>query len=257
MTGNPDPLPRVRVDGDDPQAAFDGFVRRAEADRDVLGIVLMGSRGFDAYVTHRSDYDLLVIVRSELDPWRTEHGSSVETWPMTLDRFRVHGLAGPDAAWNRPAFLGVRVVLDRLEGEISRLVEQKRVLTPDESRTIAAERLDGYVNSLYRSLRNLEAGRPLEGRLDALESIGPLLDAVFAFEGRVRPFNKWLRYELGRRPLAFDDLAGLVEALSNHPTLETQRAAFRRVEIAARLAGHGPVIDSWAPDVGWLRGSGR
>jgi hypothetical protein len=81
-----------------------------------------------------------------------------------------------------------------------------------------------------------------------------MLTTVFALEGRVRPFNKWLRHELARHPLEFEDLAGLADAMAAEPTTETQRDAFRRLEIAARSAGQGPVIDSWEPDVAWLRG---
>jgi hypothetical protein len=246
--------PERAADAATSAAEFDAYVRRAEADPEVVGLVLMGSRGFDALVGDDSDYDLLVIVAGPLEPWTTEHGSSVETWPMTLERFAAQGLPGSPDAWNRPAFLGVRVVLDRTGGEIGRLVERKRVLAPDEAAAIAAASLDGYVNSLYRSLRNLEAGRDLEGRLDALESIGPLLTTAFAFEGRVRPFNKWLGVELARQPLAFGDLAAVADAIASAPTAATQRAAFRRIEAAARAAGHGAVIDGWEPDVDWLRG---
>jgi lincosamide nucleotidyltransferase A/C/D/E len=217
----------------------------------------MGSRGYGANIGEDSDYDLLVIVERDPESWRTDHGSSVETWPMTLEAFRGHGLPGDVHAWNRPAFLGVRVVLDRVDGEIGRLVDRKRTPEPEEARAIAADSLDGYINSLYRSLRNLEAGRELEGRLDALESLGPLLTATFAMEGRVRPFNKWLRHELRERPLAFGDLAGLVDEIATDPTLETQRRSFRRVEVAARFAGQGDVVDSWEPDVDWLRGRQR
>jgi hypothetical protein len=248
-----DGRPARAADAATSAAEFDAYVRRAEADAAVLGLVLMGSRGFDALVGDDSDYDLLVIVAGPLEPWTTEHGSSVETWPMTPERFAAQGLPGSPDAWNRPAFLGVRVVLDRTGGEIGRLIERKRVLAPDEAAAVAATSLDGYVNSLYRSLRNLEAGRDLEGRLDALESIGPLLTTAFAFEGRVRPFNKWLGVELARQPLAFGDLAAVADAIASAPTAATQRAAFRRIEAAARAAGHGAVIDGWEPDVDWLR----
>jgi hypothetical protein len=215
----------------------------------------MGSRGFGAHVDAGSDYDVLVIVDGDPERWRTAHGSSVETWPMSLEQFRGHGLPGDAHAWNRPAFLGTEVLLDCLDGEILRLVERKRLLEPEEAGSLAADSLDGYMNSMYRSLRNLEAGRNLEGRLDALESLGPLLTAVFAFEGRVRPFNKWLRHDLRVQPLAFGDLADLVEGIAADPTLNIQRAAFRRVEPAARVAGHGDVVDSWEPDLAWLRGA--
>ncbi len=234
------------------RGAFGRFMAEVEASPDVLGVVLMGSRGFEHFVTARSDHDAIVIVAMDPTPWRRHHGSPVETWPMTIEQFRAHGLTAE--AWNRAAFLGVKVVLDRLDGEISRLVEEKRTLRPDEAGALGANRVDGYINSLVRSLRNLEAGREIEGRLDAIESIAPLLEAVFAFEGRVRPFNKWLRYETAERPLAFGDIVGLVDQIATCPSADIQRAVFRQFEAAARQRGHGTVVDSWEPDVAWIRG---
>ena len=104
------------------RGAFGRFMVDAEASPDVLGVVLMGSRGFDHFVTARSDHDALVIVAGDPSPWQRDHGSAVETWPMTIEQFRAHALTVD--MWNRPAFLGVRVILDRLDGEIARLVEE-------------------------------------------------------------------------------------------------------------------------------------
>lgn len=41
------------------------LLREAEADPDVVGVVLGGSRGKDALVTNLSDHDVYVIVRDE------------------------------------------------------------------------------------------------------------------------------------------------------------------------------------------------
>ncbi|MBI3744959.1 MAG: hypothetical protein HY264_00235 [Chloroflexi bacterium] len=248
------PLPQRVLDPDVIAAAYEAVRKRAEADPDILGLVLMGSRGYGGYIHASSDYDMLVIVADDITPWKLEHGAAVETWPMTIDAFRGHGLPGDRDEWNRPAFLGVTVLLDRLDGEIGRLVADKRTLQPEEARAIGADSLGAYINSLYRSLRNLEAGRELEGRLDALASIDPLLTASFAFEGRVRPFNKWLRHELAARPLAFVDVARVADQLASNQGPEMQRSVFRHVEVAAHLAGHGAVVGSWEPDVEWLRG---
>ena len=196
----------------------------------------------------------MVIVEEGPGLWRTPHGSPVEIWPMDLAEFRGHALPGSVDAWNRPTFLGSRVVLDRLDGEIDRIVARKSKLDSDEAIAIAAASLGDYVNSLYRSLRGLEAGRDLEGRLDALESLSPLLTTAFALEGRVRPFNKWLRHELTVRPLRIPRLLYLVDRIAADPTVDLQRDMFRTMERAARRAGHGAVIDGWGPDVSWLRG---
>lgn len=244
----------------DPEGRYRELLERAEADPNVVGIVVFGSRGAGAFVTADSDVDAFVIVdgaESLAYPYATNHGDPVEVWPIALEKFRVHALPdGPDE-WNRPAFLTARVDFDRLDGEIGRIVERKRRLDPEEATALAGSALDDYINSLYRSLRNLEGGRLLEGRLDGLASIGPLLTTAFALEGRVRPFNKWLRYDLEAEPLLladFDGLLELVDRIAADPTTENQREAFRAIERAARATGHGAGVDSWAPDVEWLRG---
>jgi predicted nucleotidyltransferase len=248
--------------GWDPERAYAAILERARDDPSVVGVIVFGSRGAGAFVVDDSDVDAMVIVagaRSEAKRWSTEHGTEVEVWAMTLDEFRVHAMPGTPTAWNRPTFLRVRIDLDRLEGEIARIVERLRRLSPDEAAALADTALDDYINSLYRSLRNLEGGRKLEGRLDGVETIGPLLTSAFALEGRVRPFNKWLPFELAAEPLVQPDLVdllGLVERILDDPTTDRQRQAFRAVERAARAAGHGAIVDSWEPDVAWLRGDG-
>ena len=223
-------------------------------------MVVFGSRAAGPFATDRSDVDAFVIVDGSPDlarTWSTPHGSTVEIWAMTLDAFRAHALPGDGAAWNCPAFIRARVDLDQLDGEIERIVARKRRLAPDEARSTAADALDAAINAIYRALRNLEGGRHLAGRLDGLEAIGPLLTTVFALEGRVRAFNKWLAYELEREPLrtpVFEGLVAVVEGLAESPSAERLRAAFRVLEAAARAAGLGAVVDGWEPDVAWLRG---
>jgi Nucleotidyltransferase domain len=237
----------------DDLSAYEAFLRRAESDANVIGLVLYGSRGFGDYVTEESDVDVIVVVDHDPEAWRTPHGGPVETWPMTLQEFREHAMPGNRDAWNRSAFLGVRVVIDKLDGEIARIVERKRKLTDVEARAIVIASLDDYINALFRSLHNLETGRELEGRLDAMDTLPPLLTTVFALDTRLRPFNKWLRHQIHAQPLSIDGLIPLVEQLLREPTAAVQRTVFRAVETAARRAGYGAEIDSWEPDVAWLR----
>ncbi len=233
---------------------YEELLRRARADDSVLGLILAGSRGAGIFVTDRSDFDAYVILRSPAGDWQTRHGAPVEVWAMTIDEFRRHALTGAPDGWNRPTFLYVHVELDKLNGEIDRIVERKQRLTPEEIERIVPAVLDDYINSLYRSLKNLEAGRELEGRLDALESLPSLLTVAFALEGRVRPFNKYLRHELVHRPLPSVGL-DVIDRTARDCETDDQRAVFRDVERRAREAGFGSVVDGWEPDVPWLRGS--
>ena len=230
-----------------------------------MGVVVFGSRAAGPYAEEISDVDAFVVVDG--DPaaagrWQTAHGSPVEAWAMTLNEFRDHALPGSATAWNRPALIRARVDLDKLDGEIDRIVDRKRRLDPDEASALVDTALDGAINSMYRALRNLESGRSLGGRMDALrmdalECLAPLLTSVFGLEGRIRPFNKWLEFELAEEPLrtpAFGDLIERLVAFLADPAAERVRDAFRMLEGAARAAGHGAIVDTWEPDLAWLRG---
>jgi hypothetical protein len=239
-----------------PDDVFREILVRAGADPNVLGLVLFGSRGAGLFVTERSDYDAFVVLQRMDATWDTAHGEPVELVPIAADDFDAYALAGSPWAWNRPSFLRARVVLDRLDGGIARAVARKASLTEEEVAAIAPEALDGYVNSMYRSLRNAEGGRVLAARLDAAESIGPLLTCLFALDGRVRPFAKYLEVELEDRPLAVPDLPVTIAAVLGDADPGVQRRLFRAVEAVARERGMGAVIDGWEPDVPWLRGEG-
>ena len=247
------------ADAWDPLAAYASLLQRAQADDQVVGVVVFGSRAIGADLTPGSDVDCFVIVDAtadEAERWRT-HGSEVEAWPMTLEAFRTHALHGDDGAWNRPTFIRARVDLDKLDGGIGAIVERKRRLSPDEAAAIVRDSLDDAINMLYRALKSAEAGRREPARFDAAQAIGPLLTTAFAFESRVRPWNRWLERELAIEPLeapAFVDLIARASSLAADPTPGSIHAAFRMLDEAARGAGYGGMVDDWEPYVGWLRG---
>jgi hypothetical protein len=154
---------------------------RARRNPVVVGVVVFGSRAAGPFAQDISDVDCFVVVdgsAEEARAWQTPHGSLVEAWAMTFDAFRAHAEPGSSTAWNRPALIRARVDLDKLDGEIGQIVDRKRRLDSDEARALIDDALDGAINSIYRALRNLEAGRIVGWRMDALESLGPLLTAV-------------------------------------------------------------------------------
>lgn len=247
-------------EGRDPLRAYAALLDRARADPAVVGVVVFGSRAYGTDLTPGSDVDCFVVVdgaREEARAWSTPHGAPVEVWALTLEAFRGHALPGDEFAWNRASLIRARVDLDKLDGEIAAIVDVKRRLSADEAATLADAAVDDAINSMYRALKSHEAGLDLAARLDGIESVGRLLTAVFALEGRVRPWNRWLERELEMEPLrtpAFANLADRVRELADDPTAERLRDAFRMLETAARDAGHGAIVDGWEPDVAWLRG---
>ncbi len=214
----------------------------ARDDENVVGIVVFGSRGRGAFVTELSDWDVFVVVREHRGERPFVHGAALETVEVTLDELRSQ------PAWNRYALAWVEPQLDKT-GEVAAAIAAAIHVDPAG----AGEPLDGYVNSYYRSAKNARIGLELASLLDAQESIPWFLEFVFAVHGRLRPFNKWLAWELENHPLTWSDVPRL-ERIARTGDLAEQQALFRDAEALARAHNLGSVIDSWEPDVAWLRG---
>jgi hypothetical protein len=221
---------------------LDELLAQANDDENVLGVVVHGSRGRGLHIHEGSDWDVIVVVREPGGRYdSTERGGELEAFEVTnLTALPTWML--PAVTWTTPA--------QDKTGEIAAQLAEITTVDP----ATAAEPLDGYINSYYRSAKNVRAGLELAALLDAQESISHYLDFVFAAHGRVRPYNKWLEWELREHPLPVAlDLVRL-ERIARTGDLDEQRALFRDTEALARRLGHGATIDGWEPDVAWLRG---
>ncbi len=253
---------------DEREARFDQLVAFAKEDPDVLGLYVFGSRGrSDGLSDERSDYDVGVVLGDHPGAvdrfdkrWPYVHGAAVEVTRATLAELRLAGSYGSPSEWSRPLYAQVDLLLDKT-GEIAAVLDEKRRVPPTVRQDLVRRSLDDYINSTYRSLRYRMVGATAGARLDAAECIPPLLTAIFGIEGRVRPFNKYLAWELDAAPLRFPAWAGtrlvarLTAILDGSPA--ELHALFRDVHDAAAAAGYADVIDGWEPDVAWLRGEGE
>ncbi|UUU33154.1 hypothetical protein JIX56_26610 [Streptomyces sp. CA-210063] len=235
---------------------YDAFVELATADPAVVGLVLKGSRAHEGMTTEHSDHDLYVVLAegraTALTRFTGHRTPELDLVVLSLDEFRAAGMPG----FERYALARARVVLDRLDGAIARMLADKARLGADEAFREADGWLDAYANSLYRSVKNDRDGQALAARLDAADSVGALLETLFALDRRPRPYNKYLEWELARFPLPGWDTGLLLDALnrvSGTGDVPTQRRLFAQAEAAARRAGHGAVLDAWGEDLDLMR----
>jgi hypothetical protein len=240
------------------ETRFAGLLRHARSDPNVVGLLLVGSRGIGAYVSPESDYDAYIVLEEDglLDEYAerfpSAHGDPVEYILVSLESFRTHAMPGTPSRWDAYTFAHIEPLIDKLDGEIGRIASAKTLPGPNDARDF----FGGYVNLYFRSKKNLVAGRELEGRLDAAESIAWFLDFLFAAHDRVRPFNKWLCWELEHHPLEEPWRAHLpsrLESIVATGSLEEQRSLFHDAEALARLRGLDDIVASWGPDVAFLR----
>jgi len=231
---------------------YEELLEIARGRDEVVGMYVFGSRGRDVMVDERSDWDVCVVLADAAarDEFAREfpsaHGARVEIVTATLDDLR----SNRSEHW-RYAAAHADVVLDKTGGEVARVVAEQESLPSGTRDAVVREALDGYINQAYRSLR-------YGTRLDAAEAVPYALRTIFALEDRVRPYNKYLEWELRHHALEgwpADELLPLLDRLLTGDA-EAQHELFRRIEGAARREGFGDVVDGWEPDVAWLRGEG-
>jgi len=216
---------------------YENLLTRAMADPGVVGLVLSGSRARDGMATAHSDTDVFVIVAEYGGDWSTtSHTAELDTIPTSLA-----DLADVSDRWQRYAYRGARVLLDRLDGRIIELVHAQATLTPTEADTWVREELDGYINFIYRAAKNRRDGRHDLAQLEEIEAMSWFLWTLFALYGRVRPYNKYLRWELDTHPLPEPWTADyVIKNLTERPS-----RLFPDLEVVARANGFGDVLDSW------------
>ncbi|MEU9288361.1 hypothetical protein AB0D57_27590 [Streptomyces sp. NPDC048275] len=237
-----------------PKLTYAELLSRVASDPAVVGLVLKGSHAHDGMATEYSDRDVYVVLAEGADTGLSGlHGhrsAELDVVVTTVDQFRQ--LDGHE----RYALSRARIVIDRLDGEIAEIVAAKGRRDRAEATAAAAGWLDAYANSLYRSVKNARDGNLLAAHLDAAESIGFLLELLFALDRRSRPYNKYLDWELARFPLPgwvtgpFLDKIGRIAGTGD---VDLQRSLFAQVEAVARQAGHGPTLDAWGENLLLMR----
>lgn len=238
--------------------ALDELVARD--DPSILGLVLSGSaaRGM---ATELSDVDVYV-VRDDDIRRETSRSVAIDEIHCSVADLEQVDRYGTGDWYFRWSFAYAQVLRDSTGGRITRAVRRQTTVDHDEQRwvLIDQDRLDGYVNFAYRALKNHRDARLLEARLDSAESLPWLLDVVFALAGRLRPYNKYLPWELREHPLAVPEwsaaelLPEIERILAGDPDAIRRTFAVVDREVRAWDAAHdtticGSGIDAWGDEL--------
>lgn len=244
-----------------PDARFERLLDLARTDPRILAFWLDGSRG-KGHETAASDYDCTLVVSDEAagayGELAAEFRDGFDLVILTLDQFREAAAWGGPDAWNRYNFTHLTPLVDKT-GEIAALMREKSVIPTAEVQAFIAARLDHFTNQIYRALKCRRDGRLLAAELEASEAVGSLLDALFALNGgRLRPYYKYLEWELETHPLEFlpRPAAQLVPALlALRSDAALQRELFEETQRLFRHHGYGAVFDAWGDAaLAWMAG---
>jgi predicted nucleotidyltransferase len=243
---------------------------RAQSDPIIIGLILTGSAG-RGMATQHSDVDVIVI-RDEAQSAPTRevtHSSAIDEIPMTLTELETIKPVGSEGAWERWSFAWAKILYDSSCGRVSDGVRRQPILNEQEIQDllIRDSRLDEYINFTYRALKSHRDGRADAARLDSAESIASFLDVLFALCGRVRPYNKYLAWEMGEHPLTglgedWND-GGLMRRVNGllQGSEHVMREMFTAIEKECRAydlqigkSMMSEVIDGWDEELKMLRG---
>lgn len=243
------------------------LLQRAQDDPAVLAFWLGGSRGMGRPTEH-SDYDVGIIVAEDAyDAFRRElglDGPFQGDWRPGIDlAVRTFPMFEAFAAWDsaerglRYTFAHLQALVDKT-GRAQPLIDAKGRVPPEAVAGFIHASLDHAINQAYRALKCRRDGDPLASRLEAVGGINPWLDAVFALHGgRLRPYFKYLAWELETYPLARLAVSpGALQAALAEVMAADGAAALagllRESEPAFRTAGHGAAFDGWGGQLGWI-----
>ena len=241
---------------------YQKLLKEAQSDPNILGFVLEGSRGKGLGTSH-SDYDIHIIVKDDsaseyeekLSPY--DNRADFDLTIMDLSDFREYALFGTDSWGYAYEFAYVKDLLNKTGGEIQQLIDEKSRIPEEVVFDFIYQALDGYVNSVFRSLKAHRDRNMVGYRLEAASSINPLLYAMFAIhDRRVAPYHKYLEWELVERPLSkfvwgSEELIRLLLSILETGDYKAQQYILREVEKVFRKEGYGQMFDEWEGDDKW------
>ncbi len=241
---------------------YENIYEDAKKDPNIVGFFLGGSRGKD-FQTRFSDYDTYIIVKDsvvkefkERYPFRKYEG--IDLIVFSFSDFKKYAPWGSPDAWDRYSFSHVKTLIDKT-GKVQELIDEMAKVPRKYLSKFIGGALDGYINFLYRSLKCIRDGNIEAARLEAALSIPALLDVIFSIHnGRLRPYYKYLKWELEKFPLTKIPLTpkeivnNLMKILEN-ADYTTQQKFLNITEDALRKEGFGKVFESWGDDFHWMK----
>jgi hypothetical protein len=157
--------------------------RRAAADDETVGVLLIGSRATGSFMAG-SDYDLIWVLTDEGMAARTEpphvKDGDVDVNHIAIGRLRERI---DELDWATGALITGQIVHDA-DGELAGVLAQIRESAGERARADVASAYDAYLNSYTRSLKAWRRGSELGGRMHAVESMAALARMLYGVAGR-------------------------------------------------------------------------
>jgi len=232
----------------------------AKSDANIIGLFSTGSFG-KGMLTDKSDFDVTIIVRDDvINEYKNKYkgfgGILCDLSIKTMNEFKEVAAWGGPMAWDRYNYTHLKAEVDKT-GDIQKLIEEKGIVPADKREEFVSLSLDGFINQVYRSVKCFRDGNKIASQLEAADGLPSLLNAVFGREGRIKPFYKYLDWELTNYPLKKlpwpkDEFILILVKIVQTGDLPTQQKVLQVLENILRKEGFNEVFDSWEEMLPWM-----
>ena len=242
--------------------AYEDLVNEAKTSDTILGLILTGSRG-KGFENEHSDYDVILVVTDDAEKKMIEKYSTVSLHDidlrvLSLSAFKKYAdWENTDTSWwDRYDYAHIKILVDKTSGELETITQEKGYIPKEKLKEFTNKSLDAYVNGVFRSVKCIRNGNKLGARLEAAQSILDLLTALFALNGRHRPFLSYTEKELQKYPLEHTpwssaEFVAKIENVLDTNDLKTQQELLSDIENISRNLGYGHVFDAWEGKDKW------
>lgn len=236
------------------------LIAEAQADPDVIGLVLLGSRAIGG-VTLESDYDAIFVVTDEAAAQHKQtqtvpvRGRSIvppidttDIWDDSPSGLQI----GKIDDWMLPAFAECVVLYDQT-GQTTRVIEMLGRMPAQQAQVAIEWNYGGYLNALYRSLKSWRRGLEFGGRMEAAQTADYLVHLLFALERRWRPYSSRLTFHLDKldsQGWQSGELRAILLDLISSGDPRRQQEMARRVITLLGERGYGHLYDEWREKLG-------
>ncbi|WP_455140939.1 nucleotidyltransferase domain-containing protein [Candidatus Hodarchaeum mangrovi] len=231
----------------------------ARTDSNIIGLILGGSRG-KGKETENSDYDCWIIIKEEVyDEYKEKLNNFspyIDLGITTLKKLRGYAEWGSSLFWDRYNFAHITPMIDKTEGQLQQIIEEKGLLPSEFEYEFTSSNLDAYINSVYRSIKCLRDGNDIGYRLDAAESISYMLTVLFALHGRIKPYSKYLYWELESFPLTElpwtpQEFINMIVRILDSGDYCIQQKILHYVKQISQAKGYGKIFEEWEGEDQW------
>lgn len=238
---------------------FNNIVKEAENDSNVLGMILVGSRG-KGFENEHSDYDAIIILKDEAheetkQKYKNKKSVDMDLSIYSLADFKNYANWDSSMAWDRYTFAHVKILINRIEN-LEKIINDKGYVPKDKQKQFIEWWIDGYINGVFRSIKALRNKNEFGARLEANNSILDLLTLVFGINGRHRPFlgyteKELIKYPLEKLPWKVNDFIKMISIVLESSDLKTQQKLLQDTENWCHELGYGHIIDAWERKDTW------